>query len=171
MTFKKIQLNFTELDINYLKGEGLYSNAPVFYEYQIKNKIYLYQFLKNKIFFKIKPNFVDLIEIHSPGVKPHTDKWSVSLNCYINSSKDVTVIWEQKSVDSLIEKTAEGIKRFYQKDLSIKDSFSANSGDCILLDTHQIHSVNIQNEKRTILRFLWLDQNFENILNSIDIFN
>jgi len=170
MTFKKIQLNFAGLDISLLKGEGLYSNAPVFYEYQIKNKIYLYQFFKNKIFFKIRPHHVDLIEIHSPGVKPHTDKWSVSLNCYINSSEDVTFIWEQTSVDSLIQKTAEGIKRFHQKDLTIKDSFSAKSGDCILLDTHQIHSVNIQNDKRIILRFLWIDQSFENVLKSIDIF-
>ena len=168
--FKKIQLSFAGIDLDSLKGAGLYSNAPVFYEYQIKNKIYLYQFLKNKIFFKIKPNFINLTEIHSPGVKPHTDKWSVSLNCYINSSEDVTVIWGQKLVDSLVQKTDEGIKRFYQKDLSIKDSFSAKAGDCILLDTHQIHSVNIQNEKRTILRFLWIDQSFENILNSIDIF-
>ena len=52
-------------------------------------------------------------------------------------------------------------------------SFTANTGDCYLLDVGSIHSVkmNTPNTKRQILRLSWYKYNFNQILDSFKILN
>jgi hypothetical protein len=167
--FKQIQLKLDHIDIDYIKGNLLYSNSPWFYEFSIRNKDYLYNILEKKVIFKIKPLFLNLTEIYKPGTNPHCDKWSTALNYYLNAGNETTFFWKEKTPNINFEKTKQGTLRYAFTDVEKTSSFVARKDDCFLIDTHQIHSVEVIDPPRIILRFIWFEQDFEKILNSIKI--
>ncbi len=166
--FKKLNAKFN-IDVDYIKGDLSRSIPPVFYEFSIKNKDYLSKILEEKINFKIKPLLINLTEIHSPGVIPHCDKWNVALNCYLNAGGEKTIFWKEKNSKIDCLKNLHGTLMYSIDNLEKIKSFVADQSNCFLINTHQIHSVEVIDTPRIILRFIWFKQDFEKILNSIEI--
>jgi hypothetical protein len=166
--FKKLNATLN-IDVDYVKGNLSHSVAPVFYEFSIKNKDYIYKILEKKFNFKIKPLLINLTEIHNPGVIPHCDKWNVALNCYLNAGEETTFFWKEKNSKISYLKNLHGTLMYSIDNLEKIKSFVAKKGDCFLINTHQIHSVEVIDTPRIILRFIWFEQDFEKILNSIEI--
>lgn len=165
--FKKINVSFSDIDVKTLRGE-LHFNLGSFFEYKIKNNEYLISVVKDKIKFNIRPDEANLTMIVPPGATPHKDFWPTALNIYVTAGNDVTYYWEQDVNESGEYKNGPS---FYKKDMQPLGTFVANKGECYLLNTHMVHSVDISNKSgpRYILRFVWYKHSFDEVLNSIEI--
>ena len=165
--YKKFDIEVDSLLLTKLVGDITYQN-PTFFEFDIKDKELLNNIIKSKLIFNIKPDIVNITKITHPGVSPHTDAWKTSLNFYLSgtSSSNITSFWKMKNGP-----TASGNLSvvFNPVDLELIHEVIIMPNDCYLLNTHTIHSVNVEYEDRFILRFGWSQQSFEDVLNSIEI--
>jgi len=162
--FKKLELSIDKLDLKKLVGEESYRPTGAV-EFEIKDRTYLYDKIKNHINFKIKPDYELVGIIKYPGTFPHTDYWNVSLNYYISTNNESTMFWKNK--DNKI--TRNDTAYIFDSNLIEIGSFLAKKNEFYLLDTKIIHSIKVEKNTdiRFILRFVWNNNSFEEILNSI----
>lgn len=167
--FKKLNINFDNIDLNNLVGNQLtkYTYSK-FFQYDIKDHNYLNSVIYSKIKFNIKPDYINVAKIITPGAGKHTDSWKTALNIYITVGDDKTYFWKHTTEGCLRIETDETIS-YNDKHMELIGSFTANKGDCYLFDTHTAHSVEVKNESRHILRFVWVKNTFQEIENSIVI--
>lgn len=178
--FQKLNLKLEKLDISKLQGHCIEEYGDTYKGFEIKDKIYLNSICINKLKFHIPPSHVHLAVISHDGAGPHTDPSKVSLNYYLNSDNAVTSFYQAKSeyenfkdIQTII--LPNGNKReFYYYDLShvtYVSSFKSEKDTAYLLHTHSIHLVKKSNPyiDRVFLKWLWLDNDFEEVLNSIEI--
>ena len=159
------------MELDKIRGSYRNGYGDSFKEYQIKDLDYVIDCIKFKLKFNIRPAKVNITDIHSPGAKAHTDAWPAALNLYFNASggDDITTFYKRKN-DNKIDVGA--VKRFNEIDLIPISTFTANKGDCYLLNTSIPHSVELKhpNDVRTMLRFVWVDTTFKEVLKSIQIY-
>jgi hypothetical protein len=169
--FQKINIDFSDINLNNFRGSCENVYGETFKVYSVKNLEHLYKKINEKIKFKIKPTRINITDIHGPGVDPHTDVWPVSLNFYFtaNSNNEVTTFFKKANNNFV---SIGNVKKFKEEDLIPIDTFIANEGDCYLLNTFIPHNVKMKNvqDVRTILRFVWFDHSFQQVLDGIDIY-
>ena len=171
--YKKLDLHFHDIDMEMLRGENVFKKGP-FEEYRIKDFDYLFTYLKDKIEFLTKPDIVNITEIHMPGAIPHSDTWPSALNVYLNVGNDITYFWKEVTDDPEYEREMVNELKFYQNSkLELIDSFVANINECYLLNTHEIHSVEVKSVSgfRRILRMGWKYIPFSEIHKHIRVIN
>jgi len=167
--FKKLNITLSELDIAKIKGGSEY-DTPTFKQFSIIDKKYVFDVLSSKIRFAIPPQEVNITEILYPGVRPHKDSWPTAINFYFDATDDETIFWEEINPT---EVTKDGPIPFNDvTNLKTTGSFTANKGDCYLLDVGSIHSVkmSIPKTKRQILRLGWYKHSLNQVLHSFKIF-
>ena len=162
--FKKLNINFDNITINDFIGKQKTNSYVSFYEFDIKDQSNLDSLIKSKIKFNISPDSFNITKIDYPGSSPHTDLWQTALNIYITAGNDKTYFWKKRDNSRLITNTN---TNFYYKNIQLAGMFIANKGDCYLLNTHVIHSVEVKQSSRYILRFYWMNYNFEEVESSI----
>ena len=164
--FRKLDIDLREIDLSLIKGQANNSYGSTFIEHPVKNLDHVLEILKTKVKFKIRPSRVNVTDILSPGADPHIDHWPVALNYYFTAGNDITKFYKHSSVHAHRE-----IGLFDKNKLELQATFVANQGDCILLNTHVPHSVSMAESSppRTILRFIWFDRTYDEILESIQI--
>lgn len=178
--FQKIDLNLDSIDIELLKGDFFEGYGPTFNSFHIKDENYFDSLLREKIEFKIKPDWINYTEITDYGADPHIDHSTTVLNYYIQANEFTTIFWNlKKEVDNvpMIQTRQDGqlIKNrtssFNMIDISPFTSFKAKSNEAYLINIHQIHSTNrlIKGKPRTMIRWLWENYDFDTILNSIKL--
>lgn len=168
--FKKLNVTLPELDTDLIKDNSIFSR-PTFKEFSINDQEQLFAVLNKQFEFGIMPDVVNITEISYPGSGPHTDSWPVAVNFYCDVNNGETCFWENSSSD---ETSISGlIKAYNTNGLQKINFFTANKGDCYLLDVGKIHSVEISipNTTRKILRLCWWKHSFDEILKSIKIKN
>ena len=167
--FKKIELKLFDIDVTKLKGIPVLDQVT-FKEYRILNRPYLMQYLSTRVKFHVTPDIINITEIESPGAGPHIDAWPVALNYYLNAGQDVTNFWEEIDESAI---TASNTFTLFQDaaNLKLKSVATYNTGDCILLNTHSIHSIGVtaDAQPRSMLRFSWKNAQYDEILNSIEL--
>lgn len=178
---KKLPIELPKINPEFLKGDFFEGYGDTFRQYFIKDQSYLDSIISNKIEFTIQPNWVAFCEVSDLGVGPHSDQSSVSLNYYIDPAGCVTTFWKPKSdtfgkAEPQLQKDGTVIEndvRTYTVDQLIPAaSFIAKEGDAYLLNIKQIHSAtkfSNNTSSRKILRWMWDEQDFSIILNSIKI--
>jgi hypothetical protein len=169
--FKKLNVTLLELDTDCIKDSSIFSR-PTFKEFSINDRDYLFAILNKQLEFGIAPDVVNITEISYPGIAPHTDSWPVAINFYCDVNNGETCFWEKNS--SSDETPITGLIKAYNiNSLQKINSFTANKGDCYLLDVSKIHSVemSIPNTTRKILRLCWWKHSFDEILESIKLKN
>ena len=167
--YKKLNLDFSELDLLLIKGNPNNSYGKTFIEHPVKHLEYVLNIIRSKIKFNIRPNRINITDIVFPGADPHCDHWPVALNYYFDADgHDTTYFYKLKNENEYQHRE---VKIYNKNDLQIIDSFVANRGDCYLLNTHIPHAVYMatENPNRTMLRFTWFDKTFDDVLNSIEI--
>ena len=163
--FKKLNLNFHDINLDNLIGiQQLKNNYRTFLQFDIKDHTYLDSLINSKIKFKINPDYINITKITLPGAPPHTDLWKTALNIYITAYNDKTYFWKNLSEENLKTETS---ANFYSNNIELTETFTANTGDCYLINTHSIHSVEVKKSPRYILRFAWMNHTFHEIENSI----
>jgi len=165
--FKKLELPIIDIDLKLLKGEVNYQNNS-FIQYRINNFSTLHKNVTSKIKFQIKPDIIQLTEIGYPGTDPHTDTWPVALNYYVNVSGNTTHFW--KPTNNVSYKREKGLTGFNILNLTPSGTFTANIADWYLINVNEIHSVQVDqgSEPRLILRYVWKNYSFEEILQSFE---
>jgi hypothetical protein len=178
--FHKINLNLGTVDIDRLKGDFFEGYGPTFNSFYIKDKNYFNNLLQDRIQFKIKPDWINYTEITDYGADPHTDHCATVLNYYIEANDFTTIFWNlKKEVDNIpmFQKRQDGqlvknrTSRFNMSDVSPCTSFKAKSNEAYLLNSYQIHSTNrlLRGQPRTMLRWLWENDEFDTVKDSINI--
>jgi hypothetical protein len=179
--YKKLDFQFPELDLSRIKGNFFEGYGPFFHTYHIADAEYLHNIVSKKLIFNIAPTLCSYTEITHKGVTdPHTDTSMTALNYYINSAGGTTTFYTTSNDSARImvqqrkdnkEKLKSETYAYDSRYLTIVDQFSPNDHEPWLLDIHQIHSVSkmIKSPNRTILRWLWYDVPFDDVLNSIKI--
>lgn len=159
----KIVLNSPlNLDIDKIKGQSTYKNIT-FEEFEILDLTYLMSQLETKLKFKTPPIFINLTEISPPGTYPHIDKFPTALNYYVNvADGDKTYFWE--TPPDL--KYKDGMSNRCNVINKPNKMLSAKHGDFILINAHNIHSVDVSS-KRTIIRLCWDIPSFKTVLDNI----
>jgi len=178
---KKLKLVLPKIDPIRLKGEFFEGYGDTFRQYFIKDRAYLDEIIKNRIQFTIEPNWTVFCEVSDNGVGPHSDQCTVSLNYYIDPAGCITTFWKtkNKSVGNIeLQLRDDGtavendVRTYNVDDLMPAAVFIAKEDDAYLLNIKQIHSTTkfISNsQSRKILRWMWDDQDFETVFNSIKI--
>jgi hypothetical protein len=167
--FKKLNLNFDNIDLNNLLGnQQTKYNYTSFFEFDVKDQDYLNSLIYSKIKFNIEPTYINVTKIIPPGTPQHTDFWKTALNIYITVGDDKTYFWKYTS-EGYLKKETGNTKFYHDKNMELIGSFTANKGDCYLFDTHTAHSVEVKNQSRYILRFVWVKNTFQEVENSIVI--
>lgn len=167
--YKKLDLDFGAIDLSLIKGDPNNSYGKTFIEHPVKHLEYVLDIIRPKIKFNIRPNRINITDIISPGADPHCDHWPVALNYYFDADgNDTTYFYKLKNENEYQHRE---VKIYNKNDLQVVDSFIANRGDCYLLNTHAPHAVYMatENSVRTMLRFTWFNQTFDDVLNSIEI--
>jgi len=156
--FKRINLPTLDLNLDTLAGTPI-SSYKHFDEYKSNMEVF------ENLTFQIKPSEINLTKITSPGVAPHKDVWPVALNYYINAGKDSTAFWKS----NINRNISNGPTIFNRSELVKVNEFVANTHDWYLFDTKVIHSVDMSKNSnpRFILRFIWRDHSFDEILKSL----
>ena len=99
------------------------------------------------------------------------------INFYLDAGSDETFFW--KEIEPSITDRPNpsgpktGTKSYRTVPLEKTGSFIANTGDCYLMDIWYIHSVRVSaiNSPRKLLRLLWYDLSFDEVLQSIEVIN
>lgn len=171
MLYKKLNLDLGSIDFERLKGES-FPFSRSFFEIRIRDWDYLKEILAGKIKFNIRPDRINVTEIVYPGAHPHVDAWTVALNYYFNTGSEATNFYKVKE-DGAKSKTHRdpSVLVYDLEDLDHIGSFSADVGDCYLLDTKAIHAVRVNSAEavRKIMRITWLKGSVEEIYNSLEI--
>lgn len=167
--FKKFDVNFDNINLNNLLGSFVGNSYSRFGQYNIKNHNYLNSLINSKIKFKIEPDHIHVIKILPPGISPHTDASNSSLIIYITAGNDKTYFYKNPYEEGLRTEIY-GTRSYHgKKNMEVIGSFTANEGDCYLIDTHTAHSVEVKNQARYLLRFVWVKNTFQEIENNINI--
>ncbi len=178
--YNKIDLNLSDLDIDRIKGDPWEFYGHTFLQYVIKDTNYLNDLIKDRIQFGIEPQAVFYTEIIDTGVMiPHVDLATAVLNYYIESGDAITVFWEivgqaqTRPLSSNRNGTVEhqGTMEFDIKDLRFAEKMCAQDHEAYLLNTGRPHSINKKPSKpnRKMIRWLWHDVAYEDVLASIHI--
>lgn len=171
MLYKKLDLDLGSVDFERLKGKS-FPFSRSFFEIQINDWDYLRSILKDRIRFKIRPDRINVTEITYPGAHPHVDAWTVALNYYFNTGSEATNFYKVRE-DGAKSKTHRDpqVLVYDLEDLEQIGQFSAEVGDCYLLDTKAIHAVGVNDPSavRKIMRITWLKGSVEEIYESIEI--
>ena len=178
--YQNIDLNLGSVDISYLKGEFFEGYGSSFNSFKIKDIQYVNNLIHDKIEFKIQPDWLNYTEITDYGADPHTDHCSAVLNYYIEANDFTTMFWKLKhQVETVpvLQTRQDGkliknkVSGFNMLDITPCTSFRAKSNEAYLINSHQIHSTNRlkKGSPRTMIRWLWENESFENVLESIKI--
>jgi hypothetical protein len=177
MFYKKLNFNLSEVDYEKIKGRPYEGYGETFRQFYIKDVFYLYSLIRNKIKFKIKPNYISYIEISGYGAEPHKDQCLTTINYYIDVADCVTTFYRPNT--KLTETIIPGmtgqdrvIEAYQLDELVPVDSFKAVNGDAYLLNSRVIHSVlrpASDTTVRKILKWTWDRDDFETVLDSIEI--
>lgn len=143
--------------------------------FQIKNQSELEKNYINNFKFKITPDIIRFVMIKGEGgeIGPHVDHGiKVALNFYIQTSNiDETVFYDKnnENISAFKYNETKNESNIYNKaDLTITETFSSIDNSMFLLDVTKIHSVKKASEfPRIFLAFLWKNNTFGEILNSI----
>jgi hypothetical protein len=178
--FQKIDLKLPDFNIQSLKGEFFEGYGEEFRAFYINDQEYVNTLIKDHIQFDIPPVMTSIAEISNYGANPHVDHHSVALNYYVNPANCITIFWEEtvKNSGSAIPKLQQDgslvqndVKVYHLKDLKMAERFNAEAKDTYLLNVKKIHSANrLKNDGvRSMLRWVWNDVSFEDVLASIKI--
>lgn len=164
----KIPWLLPKLDLASIQGLLNYQ-APDFFIYEINDQDYLEDCIQNSnIRFHIPPSWINYTEITGYGSIPHTDPGSCcSLNYYITADNSVTEFHKLKPQSS-----ARNSDQYYgYVDLDLMHRISINTNESYLLNVARIHSVRKHDvlSIRRILRLMWSNHDFLQVLNSIEI--
>jgi hypothetical protein len=170
--FQKLNLSIDSTKLEKLQGNLTFSyddEYGIFAEYQVTDIQYFFKSIKSQIQFNIEPTQSNITVIEKSGAfVPHTDVWSTALNFYIHASGEVTEFYKNPSGHKIEVEGSGGLHVYDKSKLELEGRFCANAGDCYLLDTHRPHSVtNYHNGSRKILRLIWMNSDFNTVLNSI----
>jgi hypothetical protein len=170
--FEKLNLN---LSLDLVTLEQLQSmrsdrwGADTFQSHYILDLQRVLDIVASQIKFNILPDYSNFTFIKSLGAYiTHSDGLGIALNIYVQSGGETTTFYNNPTNHRLYTDTP----RFYLYDknqLEFKDSFQAVTNDCYLLDTECHHSVSNIHGTRKILRLIWREAKFTDILNSIEI--
>ncbi len=180
MYFKRLNFKLPEVDISKLKGKYGEGYGPTFKLYNIKDINYLDNLFASRVKFHIPPVVKSFVEISDGGTGAHIDHHSVALNYYLDPGSGLTFFWtpkqnvENKVVKRILEdgSTEENTVRGWEfEDLNFVTSFKPESNDAVLLNVKQIHSVAKFNQSsmRSLISLRWFFEDFETVLNSIEI--
>lgn len=151
LSYQKINVDLSDLDCSKVISTDLefVILKKTFFQYRILDNNYLQSYIETKLNFGILPDVSHVTEIIHPGITIHKDRWKTALNFYISTDPEDTTTFYTNPVQTT----------------------SFNNNDCILMNTHVPHAVNVKNKnaKRLILRFAWMDREFDEILNSISV--
>jgi hypothetical protein len=179
--YKKINLDLRSIEVDRLKGSFYEGYGPFFKTYNILDQEYLDNYLKTKVIFHIPATHLGYTEVLYKGVTtPHTDTSMTALNYYINSNTGETFFYKAIDPSQKIEatryldqnvRTGSETYEYSLLNLEVIDSFLTNDHEAWLLNAHNIHCVRKTkfDKPRTILRWLWYDVPFDQVLNSIEI--
>lgn len=179
--FQRLSFNLQDIDINRLRGHFLEAYGPTFTQYAVLDEEYLNSMLSTRVRFHIPPNMLCFTEITDVGAPdPHTDSSMTALNYYITTSNCTTVFWRSVNPDNrtMIPRVSDddplGVSTTYTydvRDLRVQGSFVAKNHEAYLLNTHQIHSVRKSRTSphRCMIRWLWYQIPYEQVLKSIEI--
>jgi hypothetical protein len=118
----------------------------------------------------IQPDRLRVGRIRGQGLLlPHRDHGITStLNLYLEASgDDTTEFWQEKPQAQGIRAPNSLQANIYSPvNLDQVDSFSADKGDCILLNSREIHSVRIRsNSERILLSLMWTELAYKDLAN------
>ena len=180
--FQKIPLDLSMVDMNLIRGGQLQEGyGDTFHSYHIRDREYFREFCAARIRFKIPPDGVNYTEITDHGTVPHRDESKSALNYYVNTADAVTAFWEPKDPDYhgdvIARLDTDGRLRkstavsYDEKKLKIAGCFFARPHTAYLLRISAIHSVKKINpyNQRHLLRWLWRDLEFQDLLDNIEI--
>jgi hypothetical protein len=181
--FAKLNLHFSEVCINRIKGDFYENHHDKFVMYDPKDLDYINNFIQDKVKFNILPSKIGYFEICGPGSPPHTDGYvGCSLNFILDAADCVTLFWKirnknYKLVDNFKITNEPGkqtteTKGYKYEDLEFVSMFKAETGEAWLLDVREIHSVSkpFFEHDRKILTFRWDPvYSFQEVLDSIKI--
>ena len=168
--FEKLNLNLDLVALEQLqsmRSDGW--GADTFQEHRILDLQRVLDILSPQVKLNIQPDYSNFTFIKSLGAYViHSDGLGITLNIYIRSGGETTTFYNNPSNHRLYTDTP----RYYLYDknqLEFGDSFQAKTNDCYLLDTDCPHSVSNIQGTRKILRLVWSEATFVDILNSIEI--
>jgi hypothetical protein len=179
--YQKLNFQLENIDISRIKGSFMEGYGPFFRSYEIADPEYLNDLIKNKIRFHIPYTNCSFTTVSHKGVTdPHIDTSMTALNYYVNSSSGETTFYKaidpnlREMTPQLLGQGNQAISETYRYDIKnlIKiGSFVSNNNEAWLLNVHTIHNVTKLplSPHRTILRWLWYDVPFEEVLSSIEI--
>lgn len=168
--FRQINIHFKDLDFAELRCQQQTNFGGVFKEYSVPPLDLLLDLVKHRAKFHIRPDLINITEIHSPGVAPHIDQWPTALNFYFDARGDDSTIFYQKPKEH-VKFRGSGYKAFDEQDLEFDCNFVVLEGQCWLLNTSVPHSVTVNRRKtkRSMLRLTWFKGTFEEIYSSIEL--
>lgn len=168
MKYKKIPLSFgSELITLDLKQDLRFSYGDTFFEYNVGRSCQdMLELFLPKLDFKILPDRVSITRITAPGVGPHCDTWPVSLNFYLSTGNGTLLCYNM-----LNDEPVDDSKVYNLSELELVEKVNIEQFDLILLNTHQVHSVDlpIGNDDRYIFRFIWSHNTFDEVAEGITI--
>lgn len=168
MFYHKFPFQIKDIDIDNIKGNSIYKKTN-FEEFAISNADYLETKLVQSFIFQKKPDQYNLTEIKYPGTNIHTDSYNTALNIYLKTSiYDLTLFYELNEKD--LYKNL-NVTEYLNNTLKLLSISKFGTGDCVLINTKIPHAVRITNriQNRLVLRLLWKNDVFMDILNSISI--
>jgi hypothetical protein len=168
--FEKLNINLDLSALEQLQSVQTDSwGADTFQEHRILDLQRVIDIVTPQIKFNIIPDYSNFTFIKNLGAYViHSDGLGITLNIYIQSGGETTTFYNNPSNHRLHTDTP----RYYLYDinqLEFGDSFQAKTNDCYLLDTDCPHSVSNIQGTRKILRLIWREAKFVDILNSIEI--
>jgi hypothetical protein len=159
------------MELDKIRGVYRVGYGGTFREFTIKDLTYVIDCIKSKISFDIRPSRVNITDIHAPGVAIHTDRYPAALNLYFDAAggDDITTFYDASN--STPVNVGWDVQKYDESNLAPIGTFVANKGDCYLLNTSIPHGVTLVTPctVRTILRFVWLENSYNEVLNSIKI--
>ena len=168
--FEKLNINLDLTALEKLQSVQTDSwGADTFQEHRILDLQRVLDIVAPQVKFNIRPDYSNFTFIKSLGAYViHSDGLGITLNIYIRSGGETTTFYNNPSNHRLYTDTP----RYYLYDknqLEFGDSFQAKTNDCYLLDTDCPHSVSNIQGTRKILRLVWREATFVDILDSIEI--
>jgi hypothetical protein len=168
--FEKLNLNLDLVALEQLqsvRSDGW--GADTFQEHRILDLQRVLDILSPQVKLNIQPDYSNFTFIKSLGAYIiHSDAVPTTLNIYILSSGETTTFYNNLTNHRFYTNTP-GFYLYDKNQLEVKDSFQAVTNDCYLLSTECPHSVSTIHGTRKILRLVWRETKFTDILNSIEI--
>lgn len=179
--YKKIPLYLPDLDLSKIQGPYQEGYGAFFHSFNILDYNYVHDLVGQQIKFHIPPSNFSFTTVIFRGVPDaHTDASMTALNYYITSSQAITRFYQavDPNLKTMVpQRLGVGVgmdqRTFsYRPDNLIEiDTFVANDHEAYLLNVHTIHKVtkSVHTPHRTMLRWLWYDVPFDQVLDSIEI--